>query len=100
MRENQNIKVFGWVGARHPRLHLPGAQPHARQARFIVAAPSRTTAARAASQNPRSAFVRDFFGETGNTAELEVARAKPGTVFAAAFDSFPREFVEVPEEFL
>jgi hypothetical protein len=94
------MKVFGWTGARHPRLELPGARSHDRQVRFIVAARSRTEAVRAAGENPRAAWVRDFVGETRNAGELEVALAKPGTVFAAALDAHPRVFVEVPEELL
>lgn len=97
----RKLKVYRWLGMPFRGFDAPGHRS-GRQVQVIVAAGSRSEALRAAGCSEtevRSAWARDYVGETRNEADMAVALAKPGAVFVAA-DQAKSEWVEVPKEAL
>lgn len=97
MRENKNLKVFGWTGSAPSGFDVPGRHHDRQEVRVIVAAPSRAAALRAAGLKTTGTWVRDFVSQTGNEQEIAVATAKPGAVFMGPSHRHD-QFVEVPQE--
>ena len=74
------LKVYGYTG-----MPFRDTKPETRQVRVIVAATSCKAAVevlrRAGQSNLTEGFLAKYGGETGNQVEIEVATARPGTVF-------------------
>ena len=93
------LKVYGWLGGLPSGFKLPEHKSHRAHARCIVAATSKAEVARIAGY--RGPWVMHNLSETGNATEIEVAMAKPGTVFFQdEFNHTPREkvYVELVDE--
>jgi len=80
------LKVYGWqtyACGVHQRAVATRRASHHTELRAIVAASSKTAAARIAGGTPRRLF---NLGETWNAAETEAAMARPGVVLIAPLD--------------
>jgi hypothetical protein len=74
------LKVFGHTGFVRPEeAKKLGLKDHARQARVVIAAPSKAAAAR--TLGIKMHYFNSYVCETGNPTEVEAAMSRPGVVF-------------------
>ena len=93
------MKVYGGWLIRGRKWPDTGDDPHHTQVRAVMAAPSRAALRRglaAHGVDVSDAFLRDYWGETGNDDDIAAALAEPGSLWIRSMHRWKEPSQRVP----